>query len=256
MLNAFATWYHRFRRYFDLIDAFVVTNGFMHRMMVEAGFPERRLRIIPTFVNGSIFRPCVEMSERRNIVYVGRLEHIKGVHVLIDAIAQLKKRRPELPLSLRIAGAGDEQYVASLKEQLDRNGLRESVQFVGDLGAEEVSSLFNSARFSVVPALWYENLPNALLESLACGTPVLASGMGSLSAVVMDGETGFLFRAGDPTDLAEHMEHCFDHPEHVTEMSRRARRVSVDQYSCQTHMETLENLFDELVSARSQSAYA
>ncbi len=246
VLNAVATWYHRRRRYFDLIDVFVTTTQFMHKMMLEAGVPERRLRCIPTPVDGSRFAPQPEAAQKSYVAYAGALRRIKGVHVLVEAFAMLRRRRPDLDARLRIAGAGEPQYVDQLREQVASSGLHDAVEFVGKLGAPQLSDFLGRAALSVVPSLWYENLPNAILESYSCGTPVLAADLGSLPECVVDGESGYLFRGGDARDLAERLEYCLDRPDELAGMGLAARRLAQDVYSPQKHLESLERLFAEL----------
>jgi len=247
VLNALATWYHRFRHYFDLIDVFVTTNQFMYRMMVSAGFPERRLQCIPTFVDGETFRPNPGFAKDDYIVYAGRLEAIKGIHILLDALALLRRTRPALSLHVKAAGSGDERYSVLLKQNVQRAGLQDMVEFVDELNANELSNLLSKAQLFVVPSLWYENLPNVILESYACGTPVLASDLGSLTECVEDGETGYLFRPGDAGSLAERLEYCLDHPQQVACMAQKARQVAEEVYSPPRHVAMLEELFNELL---------
>jgi len=246
VLNALATWDHRFRRYFDLIDVFVTTNQFMYCMMVSAGFPERRLRCIPTFVDGEAFRPNPGFAKDGYIAYAGRLEEIKGVHILVDALGVLYRQRPDLNLGVKVAGSGNEKYMAMLKQRVWDLDLQDLVQFVGELDVNELASLLSKALVSVIPSLWYENLPNSILESYACGTPVLASNLGSLTECIEDGETGYLFRPGDAHSLAERLEHCLDHPHQVAYMAQKARQVAEEVYSPQRHVMALEELFNEL----------
>ncbi len=193
VLNALATWYHRFRHYFDLIDVFVVTNAFMYRMMVAAGYSESRLRCIPTFVDKEIFNSPPAIPRQDFVVYAGRLEFIKGVHVLVDAIATLASKRPDVAWQFKLAGAGDEEYAHSIMRKVEAAGLEAKIEFLGELQASDLSQLLSLASLSVIPSIWYENLPNALLESYACGTPVIASSLGSLKDTVVEGQTGFLF---------------------------------------------------------------
>jgi len=246
-LNALATWYHRFRRYFDLIDVFIVTNRFMYQMMAFAGFPEHRLRLIPTFVDGAVFKPNPMLAKDSSVIYAGRLETIKGVHVLIESLALLRQRRPDLNLRAKVAGTGNKHYSASLYQMAQQSGLADRVEFLGEIGTLELSELLSRSIVSVVPSLWYENLPNAILESYACGTPVLASDIGSLPECVKNGETGFLFPAGDSESLGRLLEYCMDHSLQMEQMGRKARHVAETMYSPQTHLDALEGLFKELL---------
>ncbi|HXQ20698.1 MAG TPA: glycosyltransferase family 4 protein [Candidatus Acidoferrales bacterium] len=249
-LNAAATWYHRRRRYFDLIDVFVTTTQFMYRKMVAAGVPEHRLRCIPTSVDGRRFHPRPDFAKSAYIAFGGRLEAIKGVHVLIDALARLRRTRPDLPLQVKIAGGGDEQYSAQLRQRVRDAGLDDAVEFVGELDTPALSDLLSGALVSVVPSICYENLPNAALESYACGTPVVASDHGALTECVANGETGYRFPPGDARGLADAIERCLDRPDDMRAMGRRARQAAETTYSPERHIEALEALFTELRAHR------
>ena len=121
------------------------------------------------------------------------------------------------------------------------------VHFLGNLETYKVPNLLNRALFSVVPSLWYENLPNSILESFACGTPVVASDLGSLSACVKNGFTGFHFRPGQPKDLAEKIEYCLDNPTLMGDMAVNCRREALSLYSPKSHCESLINLFNKFI---------
>jgi glycosyltransferase involved in cell wall biosynthesis len=246
LLNGLATWYHRFQRYFDLIDVFITTNHFMYTMMMKAGFPENRLRFIPTFVNHETFKPDAECRKGDYLIYLGRLAPEKGISILIEAVALLKKNRPDLPLNLKLVGAGEDAYAAKLKRAVEDQGLQAVVQFVGEVDVRSIPRLLSQALVSVVPSLWYENLPNAILESYACGTAVLASDSGSLTEYVMDGEVGYLFKRGDSASLANRLEYCLDNPEKLKEIGKKAREVAKQRFSIQQHLTELDQLFKKL----------
>ena len=246
-LNAVATWYHRWRRYFDLIDVFVTTTPFMRRMMLSAGFAEERLRCIPTHVNAAAFTPRPGFAKEGYIAYAGGLRRIKGVHVLVDAVARLRRRRPDLNVRLKIAGSGDAAYSAQLHQQIEREELQAAVEFVGRLDAPQLCTLLSGAIVSVVPSLWYENLPNAVLESYACGTPVVASDLGSLQECVVHGETGYRFAAGSAANLAERLERCLADPGALPAMARHVRHVAETVYAPARHLDALEQLFADVL---------
>lgn len=250
VLNMIATKFHHVMQYFDLVDMFVVTTRFMYHQMISVGYPENKLCYIPTFVDSTIFHPTAKNAKEKYIVYVGRLEHIKGVHVLIDAFALLLAENPEIELKLKIAGTGDEQYSAALRKKVDDLGLAKHVRFMGDLSLNQVANVLNKAYVSVVPSLWYENLPNVILESYASGTPVLASNLGSLPECVEEGCTGYLFQLGNARHLAERLLYCFNHPEHVVEMGMNSRTVAETTYSEALHLDKLSKLFTRLVEGR------
>ena len=245
--SALATWFHRFKRYFELVDSFITTNQFMNQIMISAGFPEEKLFCIPTFTNINTFMPSRNFTKSNYIVYVGRLTHEKGVHVLIDAFNILQKKGLAIDIHLKITGVGFNKYFQNLKEKVKSKGLESNVHFLGNLETHRVSNLLNQALFSVVPSLWYENLPNSILESYACGTPVIASDLGSLSACVKNGVTGFHFRPGEPEDLAEKIEYCLNNPAILQDMAVNCRREALSLYSPKSHCESLINLFNKFI---------
>jgi glycosyltransferase involved in cell wall biosynthesis len=164
----------------------------------------------------------------------------------------LHAKRPDLKLRLKVLGQGDEFYERGLMEQVQREGLQDLVEFVGWIDAARVALVLTRARFSVVPSLWYENLPNAVLESYACGTPVVASRLGSLGECVQHGETGYLFEPDDAASLAETIEHCLDNPSDLAAMAQRSELLAGQVYSPGKHLESLESLFLSLTSGRGQ----
>jgi glycosyltransferase involved in cell wall biosynthesis len=246
-INLVATWYHRYHRFFDLIDLFVTTNQFMHECMLKAGYPEKRLVCIPTFVNGNNFQPSLEKANDNLIVYSGRIEHSKGIEVLIEALGVLKRKHSYLNFILKIAGTGDDVYVNELHRRVRKLDLVDHIQFVGLLDIKELSGLLRGAIFSVVPSLWYENLPNTILESFSSGTPVIASNIGSLSACVDVGETGYLFETGNAVHLAERLNHCLNHLDEMAVMGLKAHKKAEEVYSVDTHLTELENVFSKLI---------
>jgi len=242
-LDAAATLFHRKRGYFDLIDQFVTTNPFMTEMMIKAGYPASRLTCIPTFTDIDAFQPLIPKPEPPYIAFVGRLDPTKGVHVLLDAMIHLKQTRGAPP-RLRIAGVEhNADYVASLKVQAERGGLQDLVEFLGPLPAHEVGGLMRGAQALIMPALWFENLPNTIIESFACGTPVIASDIGSLSRTIVDGENGLLAKTGDAVDLAAKIDTLMRDPKMAMRMARAARHAAETTYSPDRHLVLLEMLF-------------
>lgn len=236
--------FHEMKGYFDLIDHFVATNPFMLEMMVKAGYPRSRLSCIPTFTDVEKFSPRAGGDEPNYLVCVGRLDRPKGVNVLIEAMARLKSRMQAVPV-LKIAGAGHTaSYVDSLKQQVRQLGLDEQVQFLGNVDAGGIPDLLRGAICAVMPALWFENLPNTLVESMACGTPVVASNIGSLAAAVTDGVDGLLAKPGDAGDLADKLERIILDRELRARLSRGCRATAESRYSPDAHLTKLSELLE------------
>lgn len=248
LVNFLATQFHNARGYFDLIDGFVTTNEFMRAMMVKAGYAPERLHCIPTFVDTDRFRPDPETGKGNYGIYIGRLDHPKGVHVLLEAMGHLRDAPEFQGMKMKVVGQGhDPKYVASLHELVQSRNLDGVVEMCGDSPPESIPALLQQAQFSVIPSIWYENLPNSLLESLACGTPVIASDIGSLSITIEDGVNGLLFRVGDAQHLADRMLHYLRNLELKLEMPLRSRESAISTYSPERHIAKLLQLFETVV---------
>jgi len=218
----------------------------MYKMMISAGFKESKLRCISTFTDLENFKPN-NNRKGKYIIYIGRLENIKGVHVLIDAMALLHRKRPDLNMETKILGSGEESYRDFLEKKVQQFGIENSLHFVGEVESAEVANLLSESFLSVVPSLWYENLPNSVLESYASGVPVLASDIGSLRECIINGETGYLFNCGDAKDLAKYLEYCFNNPDKTMAMGHKARQIAEQLYSPEKHIIALEGLFNDLI---------
>ena len=246
VLNALATWFHRWQKYFDLIDIFVTTNEFMRSLMLTAGWPKHKLTCIPTFTDVNTFTPATRRPLSNYIFYAGRLSHLKGVRVLIHAFAMVK-RLSRHPVCLKIAGTGSQDEVDSLVALVKKLGLSKQVHFLGQTNQVSLSRYLSGACLTVIPSICFENLPNILIESLACGTPVLASDIGSLSPCITPGKTGDLFTPGSPESLSEKLIFYLDRPALTAEMADAARAHALASHSPGPHIQMLEQTIQNLL---------
>jgi glycosyltransferase involved in cell wall biosynthesis len=248
VLNALSALFHRQMGYFDLIDTFITTNRFMYDLMREGGWPDHKLTCIPTFTDTQVFRPPKGNLKSDYICYAGRLDEIKGIEVLLKSFSLMKLRQSGL--QLRIAGTGSPGFIRKMKSLTETLSIEKDVWFEGRLDTPELSQLLRHAQLTVVPSLWFENLPNAILESFACGTPVIASNLGSLPMAVKTGHTGALFTPGDIRDLAEKTDYYLDHPGLLEEMGKQARSEALTHYSSEAHITNLEKAMNKLLSSQ------
>jgi len=107
-------------------------------------------------------------------------------------------------------------------------GQLQNVELLGARSREEVLELMKAAAVLIIPSLWYEGFPMTVVEAFACGLPVIASDLGSLSSLVPDGISGLLFKPGDATALAGCVNQIFDSQQMLHSM-RKAVRVSYDR---------------------------
>jgi len=172
--------------------------------------------------------------DNQMILFVGRIERLKGVDTLIEAMACLKLKDSSRPVHLAIIG-GDpsvsrEQMTAEmarLKDLCDALGLDQSVVFLGKRDQDKLPYYYSAADVLVMPS-HYESFGMVALEAMACGTPVIASEVGGLAYLVRDGETGFTIPAEEPDTLCEKLSWLLNDPELHSKMSRQAAAYAQD----------------------------
>ena len=168
-----------------------------------------KIRVIPCGVDLTLFRPMDRRMARRQVgfgaervvLFVGRIEPLKGIDRLVRATACLSNgQRPKLVII-----GGDEHSqceVVRLKGLSHELQLADSVTFLGTIRHEELPRFYCAADVCVVPS-YYESFSLVALESLACGTPVVATNVGNLKNIILQGETGYVVENNEPCHLAD-----------------------------------------------------
>jgi glycosyltransferase involved in cell wall biosynthesis len=150
------------------------------------------------------------------ILTLGRLTHEKGHHLLIEALALLRKKLHAIKLLI----VGEGENLPALQSLAKKLSVVESVIFTGPVENRETASYYNAADLFLFPTLTVEGLPFVLLEAMACGKPVIASDRGGNREVIRSGENGILIPPGSSQRIADEIElfaaHC--------EMADRLRR--------------------------------
>jgi glycosyltransferase involved in cell wall biosynthesis len=238
--------FHRARRYFDLVDRWIVISEFTRELMVQSGWPERKLELIHLFAGPEFFAASPAKAAPGYVLYCGNFEPHKGADVLIRAYAQAVREGGAPAPRLKMAGGLDSPSAARCRELARELGVADRVEFPGFADAGGLAGLYAGALFTVIPSRWYENVPNVLIESYACGTAVLGTGHGSLAPLVEEGQTGRLFPPGDPAALAEAMRRSWSDPEWCRRAGLKAREKARALFSAQRHIESLLALFREV----------
>ena len=172
--------------------------------------PEK-IGVVPCGVNMELFKPSDKQSARQKLnlnddkilLFVGRIDPLKGVEQLLEAVSYL---RDTDSLRLVIIGGDedDDDAVAWLKEITRELDLTDRVTFHGLVKNNEMPLYYSAADVTVVPS-YYESFGLVALESLACGTPVVATDVGDMSNIIIQGETGYVVPDNDPRELADKM---------------------------------------------------
>lgn len=210
-----------------------------HMIWHYGALPEK-ISVIPCGVDLNLFRPQGREESKRSlglegkkvILFVGRLEPIKGLDILLKGVAGLLNRSPQERGELRLlivggglrinsksepsreplrvaepweyAGTQQREEVRRLKAMAEGLGLNGQVLFLGSRPQAQLPRYYSAADLFVLPS-HYESFGMAALEAMACGAPVVASRAGGLSCIVKEGHSGLLVPNGNPEALAAAM---------------------------------------------------
>lgn len=219
----------------------------------------KKLVVIPPGVDVSHFYPIPADEARsyiglkpedRMILFVGRIEPLKGVDTLLEAMSclQMKESRP---VHLAIIGgdpaASPEMMnaeMARLKNLCEVLGLDQSVVFLGVRDQDKLPYYYSAAEVVVMPS-HYESFGMVALEAMACGAPVIASEVGGLAYLVRDGETGFTIPAEEPETLCEKLSWLLNDAELHAKMSAQAAAYAQD-YAWEKIAKQIVDVYEEL----------
>jgi D-inositol-3-phosphate glycosyltransferase len=168
--------------------------------------------VVPAGVDTMLFRPGDRAEARRLldlppadpvILYVGRIDPIKGIDVLVDALCGLRREMwlTAPPRLLLVGGGEGEPAFETLMSRATAHTLLDRITFVGSVPHTDLPIYYHAADVVAVPS-FYESFGLVAVEAMACGTPVVASRAGGLAFTVDDGQTGYLVPHNDPDALA------------------------------------------------------
>jgi glycosyltransferase involved in cell wall biosynthesis len=227
-----------FRKYrmnpINYIQRFIFVSDFIRKKHISfnaAYQPREKLlynfvpdldKIVPTTIKGDYF------------LFYGRLSREKGVDTLLKAAEKAGIR-------LKVVGTGSlyEKYIAANYK---------NIEFLGYKSGHELSELIRHAGFVIVPSEWYENNPLTILEAYSHGKPVIGSRIGGIPEIIEEGKTGFLFEAGNQSQLTDALVKAdLLSGDDYQKMSNAARAFAGSHFNPDTHYNELINIYKELV---------
>jgi D-inositol-3-phosphate glycosyltransferase len=222
----------------------------LHLINLYAASPAR-ISVIPCGVDLRHFVPQDRFQARQRyrlpldrplLLFAGRLDPFKGPDVLLKALALMEERAEAVIVGGQLRGDRELQHLRRLAASL---GLASRVHFLGALPPCEMPFIYSAADVTVVPS-YNESFGLAAVESLACGTPVVATRVGGLAAIVRHGETGYLVPRC-PSFFAERLDFILRHPPLLAQM-RRAARPSVMRFNWPQVASQIVGVYAELLN--------
>jgi glycosyltransferase involved in cell wall biosynthesis len=199
--------------------------------LLEEWVPSRKIAVVANGLDVHQFQPRTDNRRPRRIIVVANLRKEKGHDVLIDAAVDVLRQLPDA--EFEIVGGGPE--LESLVARTEARQVRRAFTFLGH--RDDVASRLAAADVFVLPSR-SEAFPNAVLEAMAAGLPIVASAVGGIRELIDDGKTGLLVPAGDPHALADRLRLLLIDPARATRLGDAARAEAHARYS-----------FDRMVAA-------
>jgi D-inositol-3-phosphate glycosyltransferase len=230
------------------------TPAEVEQLITLYGAAKAKIAIVPPGVDLAHFQPIARLTakqmigippQRKNILFAGRIEPLKGIDTLLEAIALLKARHITDLADTCVTIIGGDPWADTLDEEMERLqrmslelGLDDLVAFAGARDQQVLPYYYAAAEMVVMPS-HYESFGMVALEAMAMGTPVIASEVGGLAYVVRDGYNGFLVPRRDAQALAariadllndhllrEHLAHNARHFAHDYDWAVIAERIA------------------------------
>lgn len=214
------------------VQMYLAVSNYVADALIEDGFPPERIQVKANFVSLQRIEPIVPMEDRRHILFVGRLVPEKGLDLLIEAYQRISTALP-----LKIVGEGPQSLVLSA-----------GVELLGKRPLLETYQLMRHAVCVVMPGRWPEPFGRVAIEAFAQGTPVVSSDVGGVRDIVDDNENGFLFRAGEVSDLTLKLSKILALTEKRLDMAHKAREKYLRSYTPEVNLPILMNAYEKVIA--------
>jgi glycosyltransferase involved in cell wall biosynthesis len=233
-------------------DVIIALSEGWRRLIQEEIRPAIPVRVVTNTVDEAFAR-CLRSAEkpteadgRQTVLFLGRLNDLKGVFDILKAVPLALRERPELYFVI----AGPEHHpgiAAQMKEVCEREGVSSHVQMPGPVTGRDKLDLFLSSYLFVLPS-YVENFPYTVLEAMAAGLPVITTPVGALPEVVEEGVNGYFITPGDYRALAERITLLARDGRLRQEMAKANRAKVLEKFTPEAAMAELEKVYDELLA--------
>lgn len=239
-LRATALQYARRFNKYKWVDAVITPPSFTANLLVESGFfPKEKVYSIPTFVYPSYHEK--NNSYSNYVLCLGRFSNEKGFLYALKAFAYLK----DIPVRIVINETKNncDKKIIDIIESL---GIESKVVFTGFVSGDSLTKIIANCLCVLAPAIWYENMPNSVLEAFSFGKPVIASNIGSLAEMVDDGTNGFLIEPKNDLQIAEAIRRLYNDKDYCRVLGMNALDKAKRIYSPSVHWKKFIDVYQKI----------
>lgn len=224
--------------------------------IVNLGIDKDKVHVVPNGVDTGKFKPAgkaharnvLNLPQDKNIVlFVGALRKIKGVDYLIEAAQNFVDRKTDLFMVGR-----DDGLKKNLEKRAHELKIADYIKFTGPVNHEDIPLWISASDILVLPSL-SEGRPNVILEALACEVPVVATDVGGIPELMLDGETGYLVPAKSPDELSRKINKLLDDKDRREKMGKLGRKSIIQRgLTWEAHAKTTVDIYSELLKNSSR----
>lgn len=235
---SFTLLFNKFIRTWNKVDKFIFLNGFMANLHKDSYLKlnASQIEVKPNFAENNRSASLKFSRERSGFLFVGRLSVEKGIDVLLEAF-----KDTELPLHIIGDGPLKEKVLAIAADS-------PNIHYLGFQQKEVILDYMTNSEALIFPSIWYEGMPITILEAFSCGTPVIASNIGSLKELIQDKSNGLHFLAGDPSSLRSKIREWISLPFATRDtMHEKVVQVFHQKYTVNNNVKDLINIYKDII---------
>jgi len=224
--------------------------------ITNLGINEEKVHVVPNGVDTAKFKPAgkahardlLNLSQDKNIVlFVGALRKIKGVDYLTEAAKDFVNTNTDLFMVGR-----DDGLRKSLEKRAQELKIADHIRFTGPVDHEKIPLWISASDILVLPSL-SEGRPNVVLEALACEVPVVATNVGGIPEIMIDGETGYLVPSKNPIEISRKINKLLENKSQRENMGKLGRKSIIQRgLTWESHAKKTVNIYSELLEKASR----
>ena len=231
------------------IDLFIAVSSYVEKLAKQAGYTN--VKMLNNAIDEKLFR-FKKLPQKQRLFYCGRLVEEKGVKYLLQAIPSILNRFPKMHLD--IAGSGP--LLENLKALAKDLKIEKNVHFLGNIPNNKLEDYYHRSSIVFVPSIWPDNSPVVIYETMASGRPVIASNVGGIPDLIVNGITGCLIPPKNSEEIAKKTINLLKNKRLLERMGYNARDRVLKLFTMKKHINTLENIYNNLTKKYNQKHHA
>lgn len=182
-----------------------------------------------------------DFAQGLNCLIAGRVDPVKGIHTVIDALALIKEKARTHPVTLTVLGSGPTDYHDHLRKKVSDYQLNDVVSFRAAVPREQIPNEMRRHNSLILASEWAEPLARSVQEAMAMGLLVMGTNTGGSGELLVHQKTGLVFKAGDPDSLADQFIRALEEPQLVEKLAKAGQGEVKENFSIERTVTQIEN---------------